>query len=196
MMVRRLRRLAPLEAAGARRLCSAPRLVGAAPNAAHRRCWGYGLGAALAGGVCALAGGDGCVRPASAAAGSAPAAGRKNSWLPAKPGGGAREMPPVDPAGRPRVIFQGELGAYGETAIVQHFGGDGAIPVPCDDFESVRTLQPAWALTPTYSRTGGRRVRITAAGGGAERGRGARLYPGGKLTGGHHPQELRPARDA
>ena len=47
-------------------------------------------------------------------------------------------MPPSDPAGRPRVIFQGELGAYGETAIVQHFGVDRAVPVPCDNFESVR----------------------------------------------------------
>ena len=62
----------------------------------------------------------------------------KSSWLPAKPGGGVRQMPPVDPKGRPRVIFQGELGAYGETAIIQHFGADGSIPVPCDDFESVR----------------------------------------------------------
>ena len=191
-MMLRLRRLAPLEAAGARRLCSVLRLD-SAPNVAHRR-WGYGLGAALAGGVCALEGGDGWVRPASAAA-SAPVSepGNQNSWLPAKPGGGARQMPPVDPAGRPRVIFQGELGAYGETAIIQHFGGEGAIPVPCDDFESVRTLQPACALTRAYSLTTGCRVRIAAAGGGAERGRGARLHPGGKLTGGHYPQELRPA---
>ena len=37
-----------------------------------------------------------------------------------------------------RIAFQGELGAYGETAIVQHFGVNGSVPVPCDNFESVR----------------------------------------------------------
>ena len=33
----------------------------------------------------------------------------KSSWLPAKPGGGVREMPPLDPKGRPRVIEQSAL---------------------------------------------------------------------------------------
>ena len=97
------------------------------------RWWAAGAGAAL-----------GCwtgVQPAQAAA----AAEKKQSWLPAKPGGGDREMPPADPRGRPRVIFQGELGAYGETAVAAHFDKNGAIPVPCDDFETVRAASAASA---------------------------------------------------
>lgn len=102
----------------------------------HQRYAGAGIAGAFAGAACAVFGGCGWVQPASAAS---PPDGKPTSWLPAKPGGGARTMPAPDPGGRPRVIFQGELGAYGETAINEHFGADRAVPVPCDDFESVGT---------------------------------------------------------
>lgn len=116
---RRLPLLAPLQ-----------RCISAIPRERYRAV--SGRAAAAAAGACAL--GTAAAAHASPASAEAP----KTSWLPAKPGGGEKvRVPPRDPQGRPRVVFQGELGAYGETAIVTHFSQDAAIPVPCDDFETL-----------------------------------------------------------
>ena len=61
---------------------------------------------------------------------------------------GTLPPPPADKAGsdrpeydgRPRVAFQGELGAYSEMAVTQHYGEGNAVPVPCDDFEELVRL--------------------------------------------------------
>ena len=132
-LLTRLPRLVPLYARRAASSSSGRSSGAAAAGARWLLRRPLAAGGAAAATACALStGGWGGVVPAQAA-GEA-----KVSWLPAKPGGGDREMPPPDPAGRPRVIFQGELGAYGETAVAEYYDRNGAVPVPCDDFETVR----------------------------------------------------------
>jgi hypothetical protein len=137
----RLPRLAPLVPAG-RRCIHHRGAPSGGPSRYAMRCAGA---AALTGSTCALLGSGG---PTSSVQAASAANESTSSWLPAKPGGGQRDMPPPDPAGRPRVIFQGELGAYGETAIDQHFTREGAIPVPCDNFESVRAHAQSGQILP------------------------------------------------
>ena len=91
-----------------------------AAGLAGRKCW-----LVAAGGIAAAA----TAAAAAAAAVTEPAQTRA-SWLPAKPGAVKREIPPPDQTGRPRVTFQGELGAYSEAAVMAHFDQGGAIPGP------------------------------------------------------------------
>eukprot|EP00928_Gymnodinium_smaydae_P096333 TRINITY_DN8487_c0_g1_i1.p1 TRINITY_DN8487_c0_g1~~TRINITY_DN8487_c0_g1_i1.p1 ORF type:complete len:419 (-),score=67.41 TRINITY_DN8487_c0_g1_i1:106-1335(-) len=72
---------------------------------------------------------------------------------------GDRRVPPRDPQGRPRVAFQGELGAYSEVAVNTRFGEGNAIPVPCDNFdelvELVSTGQVERGLLPVENSLAG-----------------------------------------
>ena len=83
----------------------------------------------------------------------------RTSWLPAKPGAEAREFPPPDPNGRPRVAFQGELGAYSHAAVVEHFSEGASIPCPVDDFEqlleSVRDGEVECGMIPVENSLAG-----------------------------------------
>ena len=76
--------------------------------------------------------------------------------LPPPPDGKAgSDRPAYD--GRPRVAFQGELGAYSEMAVTQHYGEDNAVPVPCDDFDELVPNLP-WLLTHSRQASWGRAV--------------------------------------
>ena len=61
-----------------------------------------------------------------------------------------------------RVAFQGELGAYSEEAIIQHFGGE-ALPVPRpylkDVFDSVENGEADLGLVPAENSLEGSIVR-------------------------------------
>ena len=65
------------------------------------------------------------------------------SWLPAAPASKKPRVAQPREEGKIRVGFQGELGAYSEVAVRQHYQDADVQPVPCENFEEVSLQKPA-----------------------------------------------------